>query len=235
MLATRPTSTTPWPCCAPAAARSVPTPTAGESPSTRARVVKEPIPACESRCLAFITGYDYRSTIAIGHIRRANPARFGRTSANTHPFQRELGGRSWVFAHNGKLPGVEDPCFGSRRFQPIGETDSERAFCFLLDRVAEHWRGGPPLDPEALDAALAAPVAELSALGELNLMLSEGEHLLVFTNTKLHELTRRCVEAGCDQEVLLLATSPLTDEPWTPVPRERLHAFARGRRVLPAA
>ena len=64
-----------------------------------ARVFKEPVPAAESRCLAFIAEHDYRSTIVIGHIRKANPPEFGRTSATTHPFSRELAGRSWVFAH----------------------------------------------------------------------------------------------------------------------------------------
>jgi glutamine amidotransferase len=76
------------------------------------RVFKEPTLATDSPCPAFIAEHDYRSTIVIGHIRKANPPEFGRLSANTHPFSRELGGRSWVFAHNGKLPGVkEDPRF----------------------------------------------------------------------------------------------------------------------------
>ncbi|MEQ9080795.1 MAG: class II glutamine amidotransferase [Sandaracinaceae bacterium] len=102
-----------------------------------ARVFKEPVPAAGSRCLAFIADYDYQSDIVIGHIRKANPPEFGRASANTHPFSRELGGCSWVFAHNGKLPGLTaDPRFSTTRFRPIGETDSEHAFCFLMDHVA---------------------------------------------------------------------------------------------------
>jgi len=70
-----------------------------------ARIFKEPTPAAESRCLAFITEYDFQSTMVIAHIRKANPEYIGRLPANTHPFERELNGRSWVFAHNGKLPG----------------------------------------------------------------------------------------------------------------------------------
>jgi predicted glutamine amidotransferase len=106
-----------------------------------ARVFKEPVPAAESRCLAFIAEYNYQSTLVIGHIRKANPPDIGRSSANTHPFSRELGGRAWVFAHNGKLPGLrEDPRFSPGRFQPMGETDSEHAFCFLLDRIASAQR-----------------------------------------------------------------------------------------------
>ena len=194
-----------------------------------ARVFKEPIPASESRCLAFIAEYDYRSTVVVGHIRKANPSRFGRASANTHPFHRELGGRSWVFAHNGKLPGIEHPRFDPRRFQPIGETDSERAFCFLLDRVAERWSGGPPLAPQVLVDILAAPVEELAALGEFNMLMSDGASLVAFANTRLHTVTRRCVEEGCAQEVLVLATSPLTDEAWQPMPAGAVQVFVEGR------
>jgi glutamine amidotransferase len=73
-----------------------------------ARVFKESVPAAQSRCLAFISDYDFRSTTIIAHIRKANPPEIGRAPANTHPFERELGGRSWVFAHNGKLPGIHE-------------------------------------------------------------------------------------------------------------------------------
>jgi glutamine amidotransferase len=194
-----------------------------------ARVFKEPVPASESRCLAFIADYNYRSTIVIGHIRKANPPEIGRTSANTHPFSRELGGRSWVFAHNGKLPGVEtDTRFTLGRFRPIGETDSEHAFCFLLDRVARVG-DGRLLSADELIAVLRQPVAALSELGELNLLMSDGVHLVAFANTKLHRVIRTCVEHDCQQRVVVLATSPLTDEAWLPVEPERLHVFAAGQ------
>ncbi len=199
-----------------------------------ARVFKEPAPASESRCFASIAEQDYRSTMVIGHIRKANPSRFGRTTANTHPFHRELGGRSWVFAHNGKLPGIEHSRYEPRRFLPIGETDSERAFCYLLDRVADHWDGGTALTPQGLAEILASPLAELAELGELNILLSDGARLVAFASTKLHAVTRRCVEEGCEQEVLLLATAPLTDEAWEPLPLLRVHviAGARGTQAL---
>lgn len=102
-----------------------------------ARVFKEPMPAAESRCLAFIADYDFQSSMVIAHLRKANPARVGRASANTHPFEREWNGRSWVFAHNGVLPGLRDSAeFVLDRFRPLGDTDSEDAFCLLLDAIA---------------------------------------------------------------------------------------------------
>jgi glutamine amidotransferase len=51
-------------------------------------------------------------------------------------FARELRGRLHVFAHNGRLEGIESRHAGERdRFQPVGETDSEIAFCILLERL----------------------------------------------------------------------------------------------------
>ena len=101
-----------------------------------ARIFKEAVPAADSRCLAFISDYEFKSSTVIAHIRKANPSAFGRSSANTHPFERELGGRSWVFAHNGKLDDLRPLAARLGRFHPIGETDSELAFCLLLDAIA---------------------------------------------------------------------------------------------------
>jgi glutamine amidotransferase len=71
----------------------------------------------------------------IAHTRRAT--RGTRSYPNAQPFIRELAGRIHLFAHNGDLPGIfESKAFQPERFNPIGETDSERAFCVLLDRMA---------------------------------------------------------------------------------------------------
>lgn len=193
-----------------------------------ARIFKEPVPAAESRCLAFISDYGWQSHIVVGHIRRANPARFGRSSANTHPFERELGGHSWVFAHNGKLDGLrEDPVFVPRRFLPIGETDSELAFCLLLEAIA---CGGTGSSRLSVVEAIWPLIDRLARIGEFNFLLSDGECLFVHAHTHLYMLHRSCHEDGCDQEVTLLATSPLTEEIWAPL--AGLHVFADGRELI---
>ena len=195
-----------------------------------ARVFKDPVPAAESGCLAFISGYGFQSRIVVGHIRRANPATFGRTSANTHPFDRELGGRSWVFAHNGRLDGLrDDPTFAPRRFLPIGETDSELAFCLLLDAIAR-CGCGTNFSGSGVVEEIRAVLEDLSRIGEFNFLMSDGERLFVHAHTHLYMLHRSCRVAGCEQEVALLATSPLTEEPWTPL--ARLHVFAEGRELI---
>jgi len=200
-----------------------------------ARIFKEPVPAAESQCLAFITEYDYQSTTVIAHIRRANPEKIGRASANTHPFERELNGRSWVFAHNGKLPGVkENPTFSIKRFQLLGETDSEYAFCLLLDVIAasgDFGKDGP--SARNLVEMIGPLVGELSALGEFNFMLSDGENLIVHAHTHIHALHRTCSVDDCAQEVILLATSPLTDESWTSLSPGTIHVYKNGHKVFP--
>lgn len=194
-----------------------------------ARIFKEPLPTTESRCLAFISEYDFESETVIAHIRKANPEQFGRTSANTHPFEREWNGQSWVFAHNGKLPGLAArPHAAPRRFQPLGDTDSELAFCLMLDAIAA---GGMPapgkLTTAEIIARIAPSVARLATLGEFNFFLNDGESLIVHAHTRLHLLARACASCAGQLKVILLATLPLTDEPW--MPPGSLHAYVGGR------
>ncbi len=202
-----------------------------------ARIFKEPVPAAESRCLAFIAEYDYQSTTVIAHIRKANPEKIGRASANTHPFERELNGRSWVFAHNGKLPGLkENPAFVIKRFQPLGETDSEYAFCLLLDTIAASGRCRKD-SPSVRDLVevIGPLVGELSALGEFNFMLSDGEYLIAHAHTHMHALHRTCGIDGCRQEVVLLATSPLTDEAWKTLNPGSMNIYMNGEEIASIA
>jgi len=202
-----------------------------------ARIFKEPVPAAESRCLAFISEYDYQSTTVIAHIRKANPENIGRASANTHPFERELNGRSWVFAHNGKLPGVkENPAFALKRYQPLGETDSEHAFCLLLDLIAAsgHCGEGSPSAHDLVEV-VGSLVGELSALGEFNFMLSNGEYLIAYAHTHMHALHRTCGLDGCTQEVVLLATSPLTDEAWKTLSPGSMNIYMNGEEIASIA
>lgn len=101
------------------------------------RVIKEAAPASDSACLLFIEGHDFKSTVVISHIRRATAPTVP-SFTNTHPFARELYGFTHVFAHNGDVRGVlEDGRFEPRYYYPQGETDSERAFCSLVDRLRD--------------------------------------------------------------------------------------------------
>src|SRR5690606_7181880 len=108
------------------------------------------------------------------HVRRANRGRVG--LENTHPFTRELWGRAWTFAHNGQLKGVKKKPLGA--FRPIGATDSEHAFCWMLERLRSRFSALPARP--ALESALEEMLGELAPLGVLNVLLSEGRCLYVY-------------------------------------------------------
>lgn len=150
-----------------------------------ARAFHESAPCAESDLARLVRAHPIRSRIVIGHVRRANRGRVA--LANTHPFARELWGRTWTFAHNGQLRGVKRLRLG--RFRPVGTTDSEHAFCWLLGRLDQRWRDLPA--PATLDRALAGLCAELGALGVFNMLLSDSRALYAHCGKRLCTLTRR--------------------------------------------
>ncbi|MDZ7825180.1 MAG: class II glutamine amidotransferase [Gammaproteobacteria bacterium] len=112
-----------------------------------ARLIKEADAAAESPWIRFLEQNPQNSLVTVAHLRRATTG--ARTHANTQPFIRELGGRIHVFAHNGHLPGLgRTPEFSPGRFHPVGETDSELAFCALLERVSDCWQETPGEVPD---------------------------------------------------------------------------------------
>ena len=193
------------------------------------RVFKDAVPAAESRYLSLLAKSQLKSTTVVAHIRRANPASAGRTAANTHPFEREWNGHSWIFAHNGKLPGLADvgQC-NAGRFQPLGNTDSERAFCMLLDAIASQIKNGSAISPREVTAAIEPVVNELAALGEFNFILSNGEYLFVHAHTQLHVLEQSLYTSASRKSQVLLATAPLTNENWRPLSPGGIRVYQSG-------
>lgn len=179
------------------------------------RIFKDAAPAADSRYLAMLAASRMKSTSVIAHIRKANPSVVGRATANTHPFEREWNGRSWVFAHNGKLPGLEgsNACADSR-FQPVGGTDSELAFCYLLDVIARRFERADDIQPNLVIETIEPVVQELSGFGEFNFILGNGEYLVVHAHTNLHVLQHSLNSHHDTHTRALLATAPLTDEDW---------------------
>ena len=98
--------------------------------------------------------------------------------ANCHPFVREMGGRDWVFAHNGRLTGLAEAGMRPTVYRPIGSTDSEYAFCTLLSALAEH----PDRPPgEHLDV-LRALSTRLARHGALNYLLITEASLFAYSS-----------------------------------------------------
>jgi glutamine amidotransferase len=210
-----------------------------------ALIVREPVAAHDSRHLAFLQAEDPESTIVIAHVRRAT--RGPRKLRNTQPFGRELGGRLHLFAHNGMLPGID--VLRPRWYQPIGDTDSEVAFCALLDRMRPRWEHGVPSVDARLDV-VAAFAAELRELGPANFIYTDGELIFAHGHRRrgergeieppgLYALCRRCqAERTTDQEVALVASVPLSGEPWAPLAEGEVVVLSAGhviRRVTARA
>lgn len=188
-----------------------------------------------------VRSYPIKSTNVISHIRKAT---VGKVSlANTHPFLRELWGQYWLFAHNGDLKTL--PALSAERFQPVGDTDSEHAFCWLLEQLSARFPAKP--DASTLQAALSQLAAELSRHGTLNFLLSNGEWLAAHCATNLHYIVRKAPFGQAhliDQDisvdfdalttpndrVALIATQPLTDnEAWTKMQTGELVVFVDGQ------
>nr|WP_086941226.1 class II glutamine amidotransferase [Thaumasiovibrio occultus] len=205
---------------------------------------KDPSPSCASRIAQLVQQYPIKSCAVISHIRQANRGEV--SLVNTHPFTRELWGHYWTFAHNGQLTGYDTLDTG--RFEPVGDTDSERAFCWLLSQLETSFPGGRP-EPEKLYAKLAACCDELRQLGVYNMLLSDGFVVATYCTNNLYWITRRApfgkaslideeVTIDFQQEttpndvVTVIATQPLTNnEQWTRMLMGELCVFKHGEVV----
>lgn len=212
---------------------------------------REPDPAADSALVRHLEAQGPATRLAISHIRHAT--RGGLSLANTQPFVRELGGRTHVFAHNGDLPGIEGND-GSRpgAYRPVGQTDSEQAFCLLLARMAMLWRDGTPPALEPRLALLATFATELRALGPANFLYADGDALFAHGDRRLQRndrveppglwiRQRTCAPEPVSPEqgagvtvstagtsVVWVASVPLTNDPWEPLARGELVAIRGG-------
>lgn len=198
-------------------------------------------PAADSPVAALVKTYPIHSLNVIAHIRKATVG--GVALENTHPFVREMWGRYWTFAHNGTLQGFAPPLSGP--YRPVGRTDSEYAFCHLLETLRTTFPAGEP-DPAALQEALARTTAELRRFGEFNYLLSNGDILFAYCATHLCYVVRKApfqrahlvdedytVDFSAvtkpSDKVAVIATRPLTDnETWTAMAPEALMMFRDG-------
>jgi glutamine amidotransferase len=91
-----------------------------------------------------------------------------------------------VFAHNGDIQAALS-CEGP--YQPEGNTDSEAAFCWMLNALDR--RFAEPADGHSLFPWLVEHSQALASQGIFNCLISNGEWLYVYGGTRLHTITRR--------------------------------------------
>ena len=200
--------------------------------------------AHDSPVAQMVKHYPIRSRHVIAHIRKATQGRVA--LENTHPFVRELWGRYWVFAHNGDLKDYHPKLHAA--FHPVGDTDSERAFCWILQELAKNHASLPSVrDLTETLRELAAPIARH---GTFNFLLSHGDALWAHASTRLHWLVRQHPFARArlqdddltvnfaehttpSDRVAVVVTEPLTaDEPWQAFAPGELKVFEAGKPLL---
>ena len=220
------------------------------------RLIKDAKPANDSDWVAFIRDHDLRSSIAMAHIRKATvgePA-----YRNAQPFARELAGRMHLFAHNGWLPGIFDSSrFRSFQYSPIGETDSEQAFCALLEQLRDIWHRPGDVPPLEIRLAVVSSFAQsLRALGPANFLYSDGDALFAHGDRRKQATTAKVEPPGlvflqrwcrgsaqglvtsgvsveaADQTVTLVASVALTTDPWKAFAEGEVIAISKGRTLL---
>ena len=208
------------------------------------RTFKDPKPSSQSRIAKLVQEYPIKSCAVISHIRQAN--RGGVALENTHPFTREQWGRYWTFAHNGQLSDYQHLSTG--RHNPVGDTDSELAFCWILEELEKKYPTQPQ-DMTDMFRYVASLCDQLRALGVFNMLLTDGEYLMTYCTNHLHWLTRRApfgparlideeVEIDFQKEttpndiVTVIATQPLTNnEQWQKMQPGEFNLFHLGELI----
>jgi len=196
--------------------------------------------AAESPVAALIRRYPIQSRNVIAHIRKATQGVVA--LENCHPFVRELWGRYWVFAHNGDLKDFHPRLHGN--FQPVGNTDSERAFCWIMQELAKSHAGVPSV--AELTLTLRELGQRIARHGTFNFLLSNGLALWAHASTSLYYVERQHPFAHAtltdddlsinfadhtspDDRVAMVATAPLTtNEQWTAFAPGELKVFVDG-------
>ena len=192
------------------------------------RLFMDSQPAAQSPVADLIKQYPIKSRNVIAHIRKATQGDAMRLE-NCHPFVRELWGRHWLFAHNGDLKDYEPELDGA--YLPIGNTDSEKAFCDMLQSLRKISAREPCGSTHIFDA-LCEVSQRTAEHGVFNFLLSNGQTMFAHCSTRLWYLVRqwpfsnaKLVDADLSMDfaqtntpsdrLCVIATQPLTtNEPW---------------------
>ncbi|MEO8060273.1 MAG: class II glutamine amidotransferase [Burkholderiales bacterium] len=139
---------------------------------------------------------------------------------------------------------------------PIGETDSEHAFCALLERLRQPWKTGAPPTVEERHSLLTAFASDLRALGPANFIYADGDAVFAHGDRRMQRTSKRAEPPGLwtrqrhcapadpapddnggvsiaqeAQSVVWIASVPLTDEIWRPLAEGEILAVRSGELV----
>lgn len=213
-------------------------------PDEAVQVIKEPIKGNQSILSKFVRDYPLiESQQIIAHVRVTSCGAV--TYKNTHPFHRECAGRDYVFAHNGTLNDFRRN-LALAEFLPIGQTDSEHAFCHLLSAISQ--RQITVWNREEFDW-LWQKFKTINQLGKFNCLMSDGQLLFCYHDQNCYNglsLLERCSPFGAvrlldedyeidleeskdpEQRGYIIASHPLTNENWQRFRGGELKVFNNG-------
>ena len=159
-----------------------------------------------------------------------------------------------VFAHNGHVPDIKSLSeYQTDAFRPIGDTDSEIAFCALLERIKPLWHDHDTTPDLAARLDVVAEFARgLGQFGPANFLYCDGEVLFAHGHKRkqtngtysppgLYWLHRQCARkdplaetsgvsiTSSRQDVILVASVPLTAEAWEPLAEGEVIAVSKGK------
>ena len=213
----------------------------GDQPGNAARHFVDKESAATSPIAQMLRSYPIKSHNVVAHVRKATVGAVN--LENCHPFVRELWGRYWVFAHNGDLKDFAPLLHGS--FRPVGTTDSELAFCWMLQEMNKS-HAGVPSEAE-LTHTLRDLAQRIAKHGTFNFLLSNGQALWAHASTKLHYVLRQhpfsevqlkdedlsvdLSQLNCPEDrQVIVVTEPLTsNEAWVGMAPGELQVFIGGQ------
>lgn len=200
-------------------------------------VIKNPRSMRESVMTRVLRDWDrFRSSTFVCHILGAAKRV---SQQDTLPFLIRYANRHFIFTHNGKLSRhiLTELSLGEEPlYEPVGRTDSEHAFCWLLAQLrASKARSLGKADRELLHGLFRT----LNRYGTANFLITDGQVLVAYNDAKgggkgFHYARRKPphketllrndlleLDFGDPHDhshsMLLFSTTPLSDGDWKPL------------------
>ncbi len=211
-------------------------------------VHREAEPAASSQKMDYVLKHHRPSDLVISHIRKATQGEI--SLENTQPFKIQRDGVNHVFVHNGNLEDVQKNILISK-YTPIGQTDSEHAFCYLMEKLQPLYHNGIPALEQRI-SVIKETFTFFTRFGPANFIYTDGEYLFAFANQRtqpdgcvsppgLHYLVRDATTdvdkinipglkmTGFCQDQVLFASVPLSDENWKACSKNQLIVVKFGK------
>ena len=151
------------------------------SGDSEAALFKDPTDDADAMSRMLSDWRRFKSVVFVCHLLTDSRRR---SQEDTNPFRRLHGGRTWLMAHNGSLSAelagdlaTSLPLGASPVFTPLGRTDSEHAFCWLMTKVRE---SNATSLAEVGYATLHEWSRELNQLGTVNLVVTDGHDVVAY-------------------------------------------------------